>query len=571
MNYSSRLLINASLLLLLGAHLFAQTTKPGKQSPASNKVVTFEKVEPMSALRGENVKVFGSFGTYTAATEVTIELKKITWSTKAASSTQSSNPNPADIISVGRGVITDAALEEKIVKAINFRIPIQAPLGEYEILVTFGQPQNKKPADKNAANKNVPNALTVPTTNGPFRIVMKDAPKITAAYPSVSYPEKDKFSLTITGENFSPLSKDNTLVMSNRVVSAAKVEATNDGRELTFLDIPKDWQGVQDVNVRVGEREAEKPIKVTLSKVERAQPMQITGLALAILVAIIGALLLGKGTWTASGGKRHNVLSMLLLDAGTNSYSLSKFQFYLWTAAVVAGYIYLTITRIWVRGDFVFPDLPDNLPGIIMITVSTTALSIGITSSKGAKGAGEQQPGLSDLIATGGIIASERLQFFVWTLVGVATFVALTLSVEPGKIEQLPAIPEKFLYLMGISSAGYLGGKLARKPGPNVSQIEAVQGSLTLTIHGSGLSPDATFKIDNEDLKPGQLSDQEHPKGKPIVDENDDQPGFAKILRLVISTPNEEWTTPTKHQFTIINPDGQKAVWPFEYTQSSET
>src|SRR5262249_46161313 len=153
----------------------------------------------------------------------------------------------------------------------------------------------------------------------------------------------------------------------------------------------------------------------------------------------------------------------------TNTYSLSKTQFYAWTAAAVFGYIYLTISRSWVQGDLTFANIPANLPGIIAVSATTTAVAVGITSAKGSKGSGELNPSLADLVSSGGVIVAERLQFFVWTIIGVIAFIALTLSIEPGHIKDLPPIPEKFLYLMGISSFGYLGGKLARKPGPVIS------------------------------------------------------------------------------------------------------
>ena len=140
--------------------------------------------------------------------------------------------------------------------------------------------------------------------------------------------------------------------------------------------------------------------------------------------------------------------------------------------------------------------------GIIFVSAITTAVAIGITSTKSSKGSGELNPSLVDLVSTGGVVAAERIQFVVWTIIGIIAFIALTLSIEPGHIKDLPPIPEKFLLLMGISSFGYLGGKLARKPGLVISRIEAETGSLTLTIQGSSLSADATFKIDDADVPP---------------------------------------------------------------------
>ena len=76
----------------------------------------------------------------------------------------------------------------------------------------------------------------------------------------------------------------------------------------------------------------------------------------------------------------------------------------------------------------------------------------------GPKGAGDVQPGWSDLLTVGGVVVPERVQFVVWTIVGVFTFLAMTLFADPWIAQELPGVPERFLLLMGVSSAGYLGG-----------------------------------------------------------------------------------------------------------------
>jgi hypothetical protein len=80
--------------------------------------------------------------------------------------------------------------------------------------------------------------------------------------------------------------------------------------------------------------------------------------------------------------------------------------------------------------------------------------------ARGAKGAGPIQPSVADFVATGGLVAAERFQFFIWTLVGVFTFLFLVVFSDPANVSDLPRIPDGFLALMGVSSFGYLGGKL---------------------------------------------------------------------------------------------------------------
>ena len=393
--------------------------------------------------------------------------------------------------------------------------------------------------------------------------------KIEAVYPVVSYPEKDSFGFKIIGEGFSPIKEDNALVVEGigvvplcttqgRTGDCVNEQIVDPGREISFSGLALRYKGVQNVRIRVGDEYSEKPIAVTLSQISRKVPGIIAVLLVALLLLVIW-LFLRTRTFETTDGRRINVWRSVLLEKDTNTYSLSKLQFYLWTLAALLGYIYLSVSRSLVQGKFEFADIPENLPGILAVTVSTAALAVGITSAKGPKGAGEQGPALADFVTTGGVVAAERVQFLAWTFTGVAAFVFLTLSTEPGRIENLPAVPERFLYLMGISSFGYLGGKLARKPGPVITQIIAETGSLIMQIQGSNLSPDATFKIDDQELNASLLDKTIHSDGRPKVVTKDEDPGYAKVLRVVIDKPVDKWLT-GDHEFTITNPDGQKAV-----------
>ena len=122
----------------------------------------------------------------------------------------------------------------------------------------------------------------------------------------------------------------------------------------------------------------------------------------------------------------------------------------------------------------------------------------------GGPGAGEIQPSLSDLITVGGVVSPERFQFLVWTILGIVSFIFLIVAQSPAQFQEIPRIPDGFLQLMGVSSAGYLGGKLVRKPGPVIDTILAQaqpQGqSLTLEVIGRCLSRNASFQIDDADV-----------------------------------------------------------------------
>jgi hypothetical protein len=190
-----------------------------------------------------------------------------------------------------------------------------------------------------------------------------------------------------------------------------------------------------------------------------------------------------------------------------------------------------------------------------LISAATAATSQAMTGMKGSKGAGPIYPSMADFVSTGGIVVPERFQFFIWTIVGLATFLFLVVFSNPATIKDLPSIPNGFLVLMGISSSGYLGGKLARKPGPNVDDVAAGIGSLVLKVRGRKLSPDATFRIDGMNVK---STDTIITAGdKP--DDTSQPPEFYMDLSVLISQPDKSWLSGGKHLLSVINPDGQSS------------
>jgi hypothetical protein len=305
-------------------------------------------------------------------------------------------------------------------------------------------------------------------------------------------------------------------------------------------------------------------------------PMTIAAIGLLVIVLAIYLLLHAGRTYTKQtmNGKTY-WLGALFLDVPTNTYSLSKCQFYAWTAAAVFGYLFLAVSRSVVQGSGVFPDIPSGLPGILIASVGTVVVSTGITSAKGDKGAGNPGPNLSDFIASGGVIAPDRLQFAIWTIIGIATFLGIILQSDPRSINDLPAIPNGFLEMMGISSAGYLAGKLVRKPGPTltslaVRQVSGVPAGLRFELTGSGLSRSAVFTVDDEPIFPDPLVGDNNLKGPQILkqDPSNNDPDFASVLTFTVPNPPGKFLG--KHDFAIVNPDAQKAMRPYQIFKVKE-
>jgi hypothetical protein len=552
----SKLLSLIVLLILTGVTAQSQTSDSNKAQPLSSPKTTesrgelqplLQGLEPEIASRGEMVSVSGEFPKFPV--DAVVELRAL-----------SSTSQPSAVRTDGVTIREDGS-------SLSFTVPRNIRLGKYEVVVTFSKSGRRF------------QPIVVPIAEGgSFSVVTGEPIKIEAVYPVVNYPEAGNFGFKIIGEGFGPLLSDNRLeIVGEDVLTQCDGSGATDciketidesGRVISFSGLaPDKYYGVKNVRLRVGDQTSQ-AIAVTLSRVGRSVPALISVAVLLLIVGLIAFSLWGK-RWSTTAGRSTSLLKALFLDKETNTYSLSKLQFYVWTAAAVFGYVYLSVSRSLVQGNLEFSDIPENLPGILLVAVSTSALAVGITSAKGSKGAGDPGPSLADFVTTGGVVAAERLQFLVWTIIGVGAFIFLTLSTEPGKIQNLPAVPERFLYLMGISSFGYLGGKLARKPGPVITQIEAETGSLILQIHGSSLSPDGTFKVDDIDLNPKRLDNKHHPDGRPEIVTKDETPAYAKVLRLVIALPEEDWLA-GEHNFTITNPDGQKAVLTFATDEETE-
>lgn len=444
---------------------------------------------------------------------------------------------------------------------LKFKVPNSTPIGRYTVRLDF--PDNSQPKTLYA---------------GTELHVVPAVLEVKSVVPPTPYPEPDgTFILALIGQGFSQGAnmRQNMLIFDDKRALVAcpttnsdpdtctpglKISVLDGGRQIVFSNIPKDYQGIRRFQLRVGDVQTTEWKPVTFSSVGRSSPLWYAGgTTLALLLVIVGPLCRKKGQ--TPGAKRLSYLRALLLDEETWTYSLSKLQFYLWTVVAVFSYLYFTVARSLIQSKVAFADIPAGLPSIILASVATSVLATGISSAKGNKGAGEIEPRLTDLITVGGVIAAERVQFLLWTLVGVGVYLVVTIEVEPSQLQELPKVPDGFLQLAGLSAAGYIGGKLARKPGPRISGVAptyppAAGDPLTLRIAGAGLSSSATYLLNNQPVVETNVASV-------TVNQADDDPAFAKIMTIVINNPVV--TLPpapntAPHTFSIINPDGQKAV-----------
>jgi len=452
-------------------------------------------------------------------------------------------------------------------------------------------------------------------------------PAIDAIYALTNYPAEKGFNFEIAGKNFSTIPDGNVIeVVGVRLLSkcstdhepnseetpcSVSVEGQSASKIVVKGFYPRHYYGPLKIKVHVGKFSSDQAA-VTFAPFTQ----QGVALAAAAVFFILGYLLyrlITKGmTSDAVDGVKPSPLTSLFLDRQTNSYSLSKFQVIAWTAVTVYSYVYLFLCRTLIQGDFRFPDVSQNLPQLFFVSAGTTVAATAITANVGSKGAGPPQPSPSDFISTGGLVAGDRFQFFTWTLVGCLGYIYLVIRMNPETANiSLPDIPQNFLYLMGVSAAGYLGGKLVRDPGPIIKVLSvakitpptgtpttppdgtpaapntpsgapAAAGSdqfqkdarsalgndykpkddalkvtfpvLTLNLKGENLDPTAKIQVDDQTLR----GDMFWINGMP-----DPQSHLCSEVNVSLNDATQYIESSTTHTLMLVNTDGQSATMNF--------
>src|SRR5258708_3750512 len=475
---------------------------------------------------------------------------------------------------------------------------------EPEIL-TFSIPNDTKPGQYSLAadSKPIERQLNV-----------MESVEVTGIYPGTTYEAQKGFDFKISGKNFSdaPTGGPGEPPTGNliEIVGGGKLRtcnsqspavnqfpcATEINSHTNEIEVkgfsPKHYYGPVNVIVHVG-KYASQQVSVTFAQV--SQPGVVLAAAFVFfVVAYLLYRLVTKGLKAdIVNGVTLTPWTSLFLDRETNSYSLSKFQVIAWTAVTVYSYVYLFLCRTLIQGDFRFPDVSQNLPQLFFVSAGTTVAAAAITAALGSKGAGPIQPSAADFISTGGLVAGDRFQFFTWTIVGCIGYVYLVIRMNPETPNiSLPEIPQNFLYLMGVSAAGYLGGKLVRKPGPvikllSVAKMTPPPGTpapdpkdttkvaealakdfvpndlpttqltfpvLTLNVKGENLDPTGKIKVDDNPLR----GDMFWINGQP-----DPQSAFCSDMSISLNDAAQYIEGTKTHTLMLVNTDGQSATTTF--------
>lgn len=331
--------------------------------------------------------------------------------------------------------------------------------------------------------------------------------------------------------------------------------------------------GDHKLGLRVGDATGGKAVTVAFSSHSTAT-IRYTALSISLLLlaAMVALVVLGGSKHYV--GSRQFVGKAFLIDTETDTYSLSKLQFYLWSTAALFAYCYLSLSRCLVQGKLDIADIPENLPTILGLSAGTAITSIGIAKLRGPKAAGVIHPRFGDLLSSGGVVSPERFTYLLWTIVAIATFLLNVWNVDSMVLNDLPKIPQGLLALSGLSSAAYLGGKFARGAGPVVDEVLSTKlppnaKGFALLLMGRNMAVDATFEVEGQSithlLDPVAHADRRAIAGKREEGERAGQ--YAKSLTIVLTTLPETWDAALKQEpdpnhlikLTVANPDGQRA------------
>ena len=449
------------------------------------------------------------------------------------------------------------------VSGTTFKLTLPEKLAPGRYFLTLTE---KTAADVLVRDVNIPSEIRVPN----------DPVKLDSTHPTTAYRNRatNQFDFDVIGENFSVIEpKDNQVIIAGLGPIIKDYDVSEEAcrkrpaEKLPCLWIaqpqiihvvgykPEPYQGPLSLTVRVGSAKSQ-PTRLILSRMSETGVMVAAVVIFVVLGWIIYKLISGGIRQTLIAGKRYSPFQAFFLDKETSTYSLSKFQFLLFSSTFVFGYLYVFLCRWLVQWQFVLPDVPSNFSGILAISAGTAVAAVGVTSARGSKGGGQVYPSMADFITTGGQVVPERFQFFVWTLMACAAFLALLVSQNPATVSGFPTFPDGLLYVMGVSSAGYLGGKLTRKPGPVIHNIVLDKSvGQTIVVQGQNLSRGGDFLIDGKKLPivPGAAQELVTAKDQDGAPDK----SFATELKIKIAAAAGIDVKTGDHTFRIVNPDSQ--------------
>ena len=163
---------------------------------------------------------------------------------------------------------------------------------------------------------------------------------------------------------------------------------------------------------------------------------------------------------------------------GRGRYSLTHFQIVLWTIVILSSVIGILISHGFDTKDL---QIPPQLLGLMGISAGSGVLATGVKGTKDGPGSTANIARSGTFTLSGGVqttivprfaqiwleeegdqadkvVDITKYQNFIFTLVIIGVYVAMA-----WKSGKLPTLPDNVVWLIGISHAGYVGGKIPNK------------------------------------------------------------------------------------------------------------
>ncbi len=208
-----------------------------------------------------------------------------------------------------------------------------------------------------------------------------------------------------------------------------------------------------------------------------------------------------------------------LLKARDGYYSLANFQFFVWTLVFIFALTTIYFVRLF-NGNFNTIDtIPQQLLLLMGISVAVTPISGAISEIKYPQIREDSQKDdksgdFAGMLMEGGMPSITRYQMFAWTLISVFIYISIFYSTlfDPKLNDTtnltLPDIDTTLVFLMGLSQAGYIGGKLVTPGEIKITYVSPPKGEPGQVISIAGFDfGDLKGSVELGDKKSASVED----------------------------------------------------------------
>ena len=214
-----------------------------------------------------------------------------------------------------------------------------------------------------------------------------------------------------------------------------------------------------------------------------------------------------------------------IIRDGSGFPSLARFQFLLWTFIILFAVLGVFLTRLFMGISEIPEEIPVNLLILTGISIAVPFVSNPLSGIK----YGERKPPtgtlkdidrrrLATMLMENEKPTVSRFQMFAWTIISIIVYLGFFFSQTiflPTDVNELvvPDIPQIFVYLMGLSQAGYVGVKGTLSKSLTVTQVLPKQARINedVIIVGTNFGSEkgsVIFEDGPKDLAGNQVSVQ---------------------------------------------------------------